>query len=111
MEGDCTGPVSAEFVLKDPTVDYAVLECARGGLLRAGLAFKKCDVAIVTNVSADHLGLKGIHTVEQLAKVKGVIPETVMPGGYAILNADDDLVFEMYRNLQEGVHLGSFFDG
>jgi cyanophycin synthetase len=108
MEGDCTGPISAEFVLKDPTVDYAVLECARGGLLRAGLAFKKCDVAIVTNVSADHLGLKGIHTIEQLARVKGVIPETVMPGGYAILNADDDLVFKMYKNLQEGVHLVLF---
>ena len=70
MSGDCTGPASAEFVLKDPTVNLAVLECARGGLLRAGLGFKKCDIAIVTNVAADHLGLKGIHTVEQLAKVK-----------------------------------------
>lgn len=99
MKGDCTGPASAEFVLKDPTVNFAVLECARGGLLRAGLGFKKCDVAIVTNVAADHLGLKGIHTVEQLAKVKGVIPETVLPDGYAILNADDDLVYEMRRSI------------
>jgi len=99
MKGDCTGPTSAEFVLKDPTVNFAVLECARGGLLRAGLGFKKCDVAIVTNVSADHLGLKGIHTIEQLAKVKAVVPETVLPGGYAILNADDDLVYEMRRNI------------
>ncbi|MBK5212185.1 MAG: cyanophycin synthetase [Flavobacteriaceae bacterium] len=99
MKGDCTGPASAEFVLKDPTVNFAVLECARGGLLRAGLGFKKCDVAIVTNVEADHLGLKGIHTVEQLAKVKGVIPETVLPEGYAILNADDDLVYEMRRSI------------
>ncbi|UCD62033.1 MAG: cyanophycin synthetase [Flavobacteriaceae bacterium] len=99
MKGDCTGPASAEFVLKDPTVNFAVLECARGGLLRAGLGFKKCDVAIVTNVSADHLGLKGIHTVEQLARVKAVIPETVLPDGYAILNADDDLVYEMRRNI------------
>ena len=99
MTGDCTGPTSAEFVLKDPTVNFAVLECARGGLLRAGLGFKKCDVAIVTNVAADHLGLKGIHTVEQLAKVKGVVPETVLPDGYAILNADDDLVFNMRRNI------------
>ncbi|SDX03048.1 cyanophycin synthetase [Aequorivita viscosa] len=97
MKGDCTGPASAEFVLKDPTVNFAVLECARGGLLRAGLGFKKCDVGIVTNVAADHLGLKGIHTIEQLAKVKGVIPETVLPDGYAILNADDDLVYEMRR--------------
>jgi cyanophycin synthetase len=99
MKGDCTGPASAEFVLKDPTVNFAVLECARGGLLRAGLGFKKCDVGIVTNVAADHLGLKGIHTVEQLAKVKGVIPETVLPDGYAILNADDDLVYEMRRTI------------
>lgn len=99
MKGDCTGPASSEFVLKDPTVNFAVLECARGGLLRAGLGFKKCDVAIVTNVAADHLGLKGIHTIEQLAKVKGVIPETVLPDGYAILNADDDLVYEMRRTI------------
>lgn len=99
VKGDCTGPVSAEFVLKDPTVNFAVLECARGGLLRAGLGFKKCDIGIVTNVSADHLGLSGIHTIEQLAKVKGVIPETVLPSGYAILNADDPLVYDMRRNI------------
>ncbi|WP_435412863.1 cyanophycin synthetase [Psychroserpens mesophilus] len=107
MTGDCTGPASAEFVLKDPTVNFAVLECARGGLLRAGLGFKKCDVGIVTNVAADHLGLKGIHTIEQLAKVKGVIPETVLPDGYAILNADDDLVYEMRRTVNCNVALFS----
>jgi len=100
MTGDCTGPASAEFVLKDPTVNYAVLESARGGLLRAGLGFKKCDIGVVTNVSGDHLGLKGIHTIEQLAKVKGVIPETVKPDGYAVLNADDDLVFAMANNVE-----------
>jgi cyanophycin synthetase len=99
MTGDCTGPVSAEFVLKDPTVNFAVLECARGGLLRAGLGFGNCDIGIVTNVASDHLGLKGIHTIEQLAKVKGVVPETVLPNGYAILNADDDLVYEMKRGI------------
>lgn len=108
VEGDCTGPVSAEFVLKDPTVDFAVLECARGGLLRAGLGFKKCNVGIVTNVASDHLGLKGIHTLEQLAKVKAVIPETVMPGGYAILNADDDRVYDMRIGLQDGVNVALF---
>ena len=107
MKGDCTGPASAEFVLKDPTVDFAVLECARGGLLRAGLGFHHCDVGIVTNVAADHLGLKGIHTVEQLAKVKGVIPETVLPNGYAILNADDDLVYEMRKSVKCNVALFS----
>lgn len=107
MTGDCTGPASAEFVLKDPTVNFAVLECARGGLLRAGLGFKKCDVAIVTNVAEDHLGLKGIHTIEQLAKVKAVVPETVLPDGYAILNADDDLVYDMRRNVNCNVALFS----
>jgi len=107
MTGDCTGPASAEFVLKDPTVNYAVLESARGGLLRAGLGFKKCDIGIVTNVAADHLGLKGIHTIEQLAKVKAVIPETVLPDGYAILNADDDLVYDMRRSLDCNVALFS----
>ncbi len=105
MAGDCTGPTSAEFVLKDPTVNFAVLECARGGLLRAGLGFKRCDVGIVTNVAPDHLGLKGIHTLDQLAKVKGVIPETVLPDGYAILNADDDRVYEMHRNVKCNVAL------
>lgn len=107
VKGDCTGPVSAEFVLKDPTVDFAVLECARGGLLRAGLGFHNCDIGIVTNVAPDHLGLKGIHTVEQLAKVKGVIPESVLPNGHAILNADDDLVYEMRNNVKCNVALFS----
>ena len=107
MTGDCTGPASSEFVLRDPTVNFAVLECARGGLLRAGLTFKKCDVAVVTNVEADHLGLKGIHTIEQLAKVKAVVPETVKADGYAILNADDDLVYDMRRNLDCNVALFS----
>ena len=107
MTGDCTGPASAEFVLKDPTVDFAVLESARGGLLRAGLGFKRCDVGIVTNVAPDHLGLKGIHTLEQLARVKGVIPETVLPDGYAILNADDDRVYEMRNNVKCNVALFS----
>lgn len=107
MKSDCTGPSSAEFVLKDPTVDFAVLECARGGLLRAGLGFNKCDVGIVTNVASDHLDLKGIHTLEQLAKVKGVIPETVQKDGYAILNADDDLVYEMRKSVNCNVAIFS----
>lgn len=107
QKGDCTGPASAEFVLKDPTVDMAVLECARGGLLRAGLGFGQCDIGIVTNVAPDHLGLKGIHTIEQLARVKGVIPETVRPEGTTILNADDDLVYEMRKNVSCNVALFS----
>lgn len=107
MKGDCTGPISSQFVLKDPTVDFAVLECARGGILKNGLAFQHCDVAIVTNVAADHIGLGGIHTVEQMAKVKAVVPETVFPHGYAVLNADDDLVYAMKQNLQCNIALFS----
>jgi len=107
MKGDCTGPVSSTFVLKDPTVDFAVLECARGGILKSGLAFRNCDVAVVTNVAADHMGLGGINTLEQMAKVKAVVPETVFPHGYAILNADDDLVYKMREGLDCNVALFS----
>ena len=107
MKGDCTGPVSSAFVLKDPTVDFAVLECARGGILKAGLAFRNCEVAIVTNVTEDHMGLGGINTIEQMAKVKAVVPETVFPHGYAILNADDDLVYGMKQGLDCNVALFS----
>ncbi|MBS1781581.1 MAG: cyanophycin synthetase [Bacteroidetes bacterium] len=99
MRGDCTGPVSAEFVLRDPTVDFAVLECARGGILRAGLGFHNCDVAVVTNVAEDHLGLQGIDTIEKLARVKAVAAQTVLPEGYAVLNADDDHVYAMREGL------------
>ncbi|MBK7682919.1 MAG: cyanophycin synthetase [Bacteroidetes bacterium] len=99
QRGDCTGPQSAEFVLKDPTVDFAVLETARGGILRAGLGFHKCDIGIVTNVAADHLGLKDINTLEDMARVKSIVPEAVMPSGYAILNADDELVSNMAKGL------------
>ena len=98
-KGDCSGPKSSEFVLRDPTVDFAVMECARGGMLRAGLGFNQCDVGIVTNVTPDHLGLQDINTVEQLARVKGIVPETVYRDGYAVLNADDPLVLKMRKQL------------
>ncbi|HEY2721083.1 MAG TPA: cyanophycin synthetase, partial [Chitinophagaceae bacterium] len=107
MKGDCTGPISSQFVLKDPAVDFAVLECARGGILKSGLAFQNCDVAIVTNVAADHIGLGGIHNLEQMAKVKSIVPETVFPHGYAVLNADDDLVYKMGKDLECNVALFS----
>ena len=107
MRGDCTGPVSTQFVLKDPSVEFAVLETARGGILRAGLGFDHCDIAIVTNVQPDHLGLMGIDTIEQLAKVKGVVPETVWSDGYVILNADDDLVYNMKKEVECKVALFS----
>lgn len=100
MKGDCGGPKSAELILKDPTVDTAVLECARGGILRAGLGFDQCDAAVVTNIAADHLGMKGINTLDQMADVKSVVPERVHPGGYAILNADDERVYAMRKNIQ-----------
>ncbi|RAU83020.1 cyanophycin synthetase [Pontibacter arcticus] len=99
-KGDTTGSYSAEFVLRDPTVNFAVLECARGGLLRSGLGFQQCDIGIVTNVSSDHLGLKDIHTLEDLANVKAVIPKSVSKDGYAVLNADDDLVYAMADELE-----------
>ncbi|MEO6404041.1 MAG: cyanophycin synthetase [Ferruginibacter sp.] len=107
MKGDCTGPVSAQFVLKDPTVDFAVLESARGGILKNGLAFRNCDIAIVTNVTADHMGLGGIDNIEQMAKVKAVVAETVFKHGYAILNAEDDLVYAMKKELSCNIALFS----
>ncbi len=107
MKGDCTGPISSAFVLKDPTVDFAILECARGGILKSGLAFQHCDVAVVTNVAADHIGLGGINTVEQMAKVKAVVPETVFNHGFAILNAEDDLVYAMREGLKCNIALFS----
>jgi cyanophycin synthetase len=107
MKGDCTGPASAQFVLKDPTVDFAVLESARGGILRSGLAFRNCDIAIVTNVASDHMGLGGIDSLEQMARVKSVVAETVYKHGFAVLNADDDLVYDMRKNLSCNIALFS----
>ena len=93
--GDMAGPRSAKIVLGIPTVDTAVLEVARGGILREGLGYDYNDVAVVTNVSGDHLGLSGIETVEDLARVKRVIVEAVPRSGTAVLNADDRLVAGM----------------
>ncbi|HEX8641498.1 MAG TPA: cyanophycin synthetase [Allosphingosinicella sp.] len=95
--GDATGPRSARMVLRDPSVEVAVLETARGGLLREGLAFDRADIGIATNVTADHLGMKGIETVEDLASVKQVVIEAVRRDGHAILNADDPLTIRMAR--------------
>jgi cyanophycin synthetase len=94
-KGDTTGPQSAQIILQDPTVDIAILETARGGILRSGLAFQNCDVGVVLNVAADHLGLGDINTIDQLARVKGVIAEAVRADGYAVLNADDERVAAM----------------
>ena len=105
--GDCSGPESAGVVLRDNKVDFAVLECARGGILRTGLGFDKCSVSIVTNVSSDHLGLKDIETIEDLARVKAVVPNSTSENGYAVLNADDDLVYNMKNDLDCNVALFS----
>jgi cyanophycin synthetase len=99
-KGDNTGPQSAGLILRDPTVEVAVLETARGGILRSGLAFDTCNVGVVLNVSADHLGIGDIDTIEQMAAVKSVLAEAVMPTGYAVLNADDPLVAAMAKKVK-----------
>ncbi len=95
--GDMSGPTSAQMVLKNPAIDFAVLETARGGMLRSGLGFDRCNVAVVTNVSSDHLGLKGVNTLAELAKVKEIVPQAVLPGGASVLNADNPYTVEMER--------------
>ena len=90
-------------------VSLAVLETARGGILRSGLGFDQCDCAVVTNVAEDHLGLDGIDSIEKLARVKSVLPETVSSTGYAVLNADDDLVYAMKDRVSCKVALFSMY--
>ena len=97
-KGDMSGPKSAQMVLQNPTVDTAVFEVARGGILREGLGYDRNDVAVVTNVTGDHLGLGGIDSIGQLANVKGVVVEAVPRSGTAVLNADDSLVYRMGRH-------------
>lgn len=94
-QGDNTGPISADVVLSDPAVEVAVLETARGGLVRRGLGYSEADVAVVTNISEDHLGSDGINTLDELCHVKSLVVETVSDQGYAVLNADDERVVEM----------------
>ncbi len=98
-KGDTTGPFSAEFILKDPTVEFAVLETARGGILRSGLGFNRCDIGIITNIQEDHLGLKDIHTLKDLARVKSVVVESVRKKGWAVLNAEDENCVDISKNL------------
>ena len=96
VKGDMTGPQSAQIVLRDPTIDFAVLESARGGILRAGLGFRECDVAACINVTEDHMGLGGINTLAQLAKVKETVVRVA--NDTAVLNADDKLCLKMADN-------------
>ncbi len=97
LAGDMSGPTSAQMVLKNPAIDYAVLETARGGILRSGLGFDRCDIAVVTNVAADHLGLRGVDTLADLARVKAVVPASVFREGASVLNADNPWTVEMAR--------------
>ncbi|MBK9724788.1 MAG: cyanophycin synthetase [Actinomycetales bacterium] len=97
IKADASGPKSARMVLQNPRVDFAVFEVARGGILREGLGYDRNDVAVVTNVAPDHLGLRGIDTLDQLAAVKAVVVEAVPRGGFAVLNADDPHVRRMRR--------------
>ncbi|TXG86788.1 MAG: cyanophycin synthetase [Thermomicrobiales bacterium] len=97
MAGDMSGPTSAKMVLKNPTINYAVLETARGGILRSGLGFDRCDIAVVTNVTSDHLGQHGIDSLSDLAKVKAVVPQSVFRDGKSVLNADNEWTVEMAR--------------
>jgi cyanophycin synthetase len=96
-EGDYSGPSGAEIALAQPGVEVAVLEVARGGILLKGIGAAHADVAVVTNVSADHLGLHGITTLDQLAEVKATITRIVRPEGWSVLNADDPRVLAMRR--------------
>jgi len=101
--GDNTGPQSAHVILQDPTVEIAVLESARGGILRCGLGFENANVGVVLNVSADHLGIGDIDTIEQLAHLKSVVAEAVFPNGYAVLNADDHRVAAMAEKTKANI--------
>ena len=100
LKGDTTGPVSSEFILKDPTVEFAVLETARGGILRSGLGFSFCDIGVVTNIQEDHLGLADIHTLDDLTRVKNVIVDAIKKDGWAVLNADNEYCVRMGKKAE-----------
>jgi cyanophycin synthetase len=104
---DASGPKSAQMVLQNPRVDFAVFEVARGGILREGLGYDRNDIAVVTNVTGDHLGLKDVHSIKQLAAVKRVVVEAVPRSGFAVLNADDPLVADMRKHCSGSVILFS----
>ena len=106
-KGDTTGPISAEFILKDPTVEFAVLETARGGILRSGLGFSSCDVGVLTNIKEDHLGLNDIHNLKDLTRVKRVVLDAVKKDGWCVLNADDEYSMRLVNDLDAKVALFS----
>jgi len=107
QKGDTTGPQSAEFILKDPTVEFAVLETARGGILRSGLGFGSCDIGVLTNIKEDHLGISDIHNLKDLTRVKRVVLDSVKKDGWCILNADDEYSMRLVDDLKSKVALFS----
>jgi cyanophycin synthetase len=111
VAADASGPRSARMVLQNPRVDFAVFEVARGGILREGLGYERNDVGVVLNISADHLGLRGIDTLKQLAAVKQVVIEAVPRDGFGVLNADDPLVAAMRRHCSGEIVYFSLEDG
>ena len=106
-KGDTTGPISAEFVLKDPTVEFAVLETARGGILRSGLGFNYSDIGVLTNIKEDHLGLSDIHNLKDLTRVKRVVLDSVKKDGWCVLNADDEYSMRLINDLDAKVAIFS----
>ena len=98
-KGDTTGPLSAEYILRDPTVEFAVLETARGGILRSGLGFSRCDIGVITNIQEDHLGLSDIHTLDDLARVKATVVKSIKKSGWAVLNGDDEHCVKLGQDL------------
>ena len=111
VTADASGPRSARMVLQNPRVDFAVFEVARGGILREGLGYERNDVGVVLNIGADHLGLRGIDTLKQLAAVKQVVIEAVPRDGHGVLNADDPLVAGMRRHCSGELVYFSMEDG
>jgi len=106
-KGDTTGPLSAEYILKDPNVEFAVLETARGGILRSGLGFSRCDIGVITNIQEDHLGISDIHDLKDLSRVKSVVADSVKKDGWAVLNGEDENCLEIAKSLRCNVALFS----
>lgn len=100
MKGDTTGPASAKVVLTDKNVEVAVLETARGGIIRSGLGYDLSDISVLTNVTEDHLGIDGVYTLDDLLYVKSLVIEAVKTNGYVVLNADDPMVVQAAKRVR-----------
>ncbi|NLI60330.1 MAG: cyanophycin synthetase [Clostridiales bacterium] len=103
VEGDTTGPTSARTILMDKSIDIAVLETARGGIIRSGLAYDQSDVGVLTNLSEDHLGIDGVDTLDDLLDVKSLVTESIKASGYAVLNADDPMVVQTAKRVKSKI--------